>query len=57
MPEQPTDSNAEIAYLRRALTLITSGGGTPEERRAFCKAAGIDTADSASIAAAGLKVP
>ena len=43
--------------MQRGLALIVSSGGTPEERRAFCREAGIDTADSCSLARAALSLP
>jgi len=51
MDEQLQSENEKF---REALTLITIGGGTPEERRAFVKKCGGRFADADGIARAAL---
>lgn len=46
----------KIVRMERGLQLIKSGGGTPEERRAFCREAGVSVADSDGMARASLSV-
>ena len=48
------EAQTECDKFREALTLITIGGGTPEERRAFIKKHGGRFADSDGIARAAL---
>lgn len=47
----------KIERMERGLRLIKSGGGSPEERRAFCREASIDAADADGMARAALASP
>lgn len=52
-----TQAANRIERMNRGLMLIKSGGGTPEERRAYCQEAGISTADADGMARAAIASP